>query len=386
MAHIKQSDIAKKLNVTRITVSKALRNHPDISAEMKKKVLETAEELGYIPNLIAQNLISKRTFTIGVVIPDLENSFFAYVTDSIIDIAAENNYYVFVTVSRENQQSEKLNIQKLIGMRVDGLLVCVSQYTTNPQIFNNIRTLKIPLVFFDRPFEGLNFPCVTFDDRNSATSTIEKIIEQGYTRIAHFAGYSNVSIGRERYLGYKNALERKGIEIKPEWIIEGGFEIEDGHKAFNKLYSSNNIPEIIFTVNDRVALGVYQAIAEIGLKIPDDIGVVGFGFKDTAQSFSPSLAIVNQNPRKIGSTAAELLIKIINGADNEVQQNIILEEEFIWNNSTLFNEIRHEKKEINGKCNTCRNWDSCKGGCKAASYATYENLMSPDPLCDYEKK
>ena len=335
MAHIKQSDIAKKLNVTRITVSKALRNHPDISAEMKKKVLETAENLGYIPNLIAQNLISKRTFTIGVVIPDLENSFFAYVTDSIIDIAAENNYYVFVTVSRENQQSEKLNIQKLIGMRVDGLLVCVSQYTTNPQIFNNIRTLKIPLVFFDRPFEGLNFPCVIFDDRNSATSTIEKIIEQGYTRIAHFAGYSNVSIGRERYLGYKNALERKGIEIKPEWIIEGGFEIEDGHKAFNKLYSSNNIPEIIFTVNDRVALGVYQAIAEIGLKIPDDIGVVGFGFKDTAQSFSPSLAIVNQNPRKIGSTAAELLIKIINGADNEVQQNIILEEEFIWNNSIL---------------------------------------------------
>jgi len=337
MAHIKQSDIAKKLNVTRITVSKALRNHPDISVEMKKKVLEAAEELGYIPNLIAQNLITKRTFTLGVVIPDLENSFFAYVTDSIIDTAAVNNYYVFVTVSRENQQNETLNIQKLMGMRVDGLLVCVSQYTTNPQIFKNIQTLKIPLVFFDRPFEGLNFPCVTFDDRNSATSTIEKIIEQGYTRIAHFAGYSNVSIGRERCLGYKNALERKGIEIKPEWIIEGGFEIEDGYKAFNKLYGSNNIPEIIFTVNDRVALGVYKAIGEIGLKIPDDIGVVGFGFKDTAQSFSPSLAIVNQNPRKIGSTAAELLIKIINGADNKVQQNIILEEEFIWNNSILRN-------------------------------------------------
>jgi LacI family transcriptional regulator len=337
MAHIKQSDIAKKLNVTRITVSKALRNHPDISVEMKKKVLETAEELGYIPNLIAQNLITNKTFTLGVVIPDLENSFFAYVTDSIIDTATGKKYFVFVTVSRENQQSERLNIQKLLGMRVDGLLVCVSQYTINPQIFKNIQTLKIPLVFFDRSFEGLNFPCVTFDDRNSATSTIEKIIEQGYTRIAHFAGYSNVSIGRQRCLGYKNALERKGIEIKPEWIIEGGFEIEDGYKAFNKLYNSNNIPEIIFAVNDRVALGVYKAIGEIGLKIPDDIGVVGFGFKDTAQSFFPSLAIVNQNPRKIGSIATELLIKIINGADNEVQQNIILEEEFIWNNSILRN-------------------------------------------------
>jgi LacI family transcriptional regulator len=153
MAHATQLDIARKLNVTRITVSKALRNHPDISAKMKKKVLDTAEALGYIPNLIAQNLTSKRTFTLGVVIPDLENSFFAYAADSIIDAATEKNYNVFVTVSRENQNSEKLNIQKLIGMRVDGLLVCVSQQTTNPQIFNHIKKLNIPLVFFDRQFE-----------------------------------------------------------------------------------------------------------------------------------------------------------------------------------------------------------------------------------------
>jgi len=335
MVHVKQSDIAKKLNVTRITVSKALRNHPDISAEMKKKVLETAEKLGYVPNLIAQNLISRRTFTLGVVIPDLENSFFAYATDSIIDAAAENNYYVFVTVSRENQQSERLNIQKLIGMRVDGLMVCVSQQTTDPQIFTFIKNLKIPFVFFDRQFEGLNFPSITFDDRNGAIAALNKIIEQGYTKIAHFAGYSNVSIGRERYLGYKHALERKGIEINPEWIIEGGFEIKDGYDAFTKLYNANNLPEIIFTVNDRVALGVYKAAGETGLKIPDDIGVVAFGFKDTAESFSPSLTIINQNPRKIGSASIAVLINIINNPEIEVKQNVIIEEEFIWNNSII---------------------------------------------------
>ena len=335
MAHITQTDIAKKLNVTRITVSKALRNHPDISAGMKEKVLETAEELGYTPNLIAQNLSSRKTFTLGVVIPDLENSFFAYATDSIIDTAGGKDYNVFVTVSRENQQSEKFNVQKLIGMRVDGLLICVSQETQNPQIFNHIKKLNIPLVFFDRQFEGLEFPSVTYNDREGAVAALNKILEDGYDKIAHFAGYSTVSIGKERCHGYKNALAEKGIQIKPEWIIEGGFEIIDGYYAFMELYNLKNLPEIIFTVNDQVALGVYKAAAEKGLRIPEDIGIVGFGFKDTANTFTPTLSVINQDPRKIGSIATKLLIEIINNPSTEMQRNIIIDEEFIWNNSII---------------------------------------------------
>ncbi len=335
MNHITQLDIAKKLNVTRITVSKALRNHPDISLKMKKKVLDVAEELGYIPNLIAQNLTSRRSFTLGVVIPDLENSFFAYATDSIIDTAGGKDYNVFVTVSRENQQSEKLNIQKLIGMRVDGLLICVSQQTKHPQIFNHVKKLNIPLVFFDRQFEGLEFPSVTYNDREGAVAALNKILENGYTRIAHFAGYSSVSIGKERCLGYKDALAGKEIQIKPEWIIEGGFEVIDGYYAFMELYNSKNLPEIIFTVNDQVALGVYKAASEKGLKIPEDIGVAGFGFKDTANTFTPPLSVINQDPRKIGSAAAEFLIEIITNPGVKMERNIIIDEEFIWNNSII---------------------------------------------------
>ena len=335
MVHSTQTDIAKKLNVSRITVSKALRNHPDISAAMKKKVLSTAEELGYIPNLIAQNLSSRKSFTLGVVIPDLENSFFAFATDSIIDYGAEKNYNVIVTVSRESQNNERFNIQKLIAMRVDGLLVCVSQQTKDPQIFNSIKKFNIPLVFFDRQFEGLNFPSVTFEDKNGTIKALDEIIENGYTKIAHFSGYSNVSIGKERCLGYKNVLKKRGIKIKPEWILEGGFEIKDGYNSFMKLYCSKNLPEIIFTVNDRVALGVYQAAGEKGLKIPKDIGVAGFGFKETAQSYTPALSIINQDPRKIGSAAAELLIEMIGNSGIKNQRNIIIEEEFLWNNSIL---------------------------------------------------
>lgn len=300
---------------------------------MKKKVRETAEELGYIPNLIAQNLISKRTLTLGVVIPDLENSFFAYATDSIIDAASDKNYNVFVTVSRENQNSEKLNIQKLIGMRVDGLLVCVSQQTNNPQIFNHIRKLNIPLVFFDRQFEGLNFSSITFNDRNGAIVALENIIAKGYTKIAHIAGYSNVSIGKERCQGFKQALKNKGLEINPNWIIEGGFEVIDGYNAFMKLYYSNNLPEIIFAVNDRAALGIYNAAREVGLKIPDDIGILAYGFNETAQSFSPALSIINQDPRKLGRFAINMLLQEMENEESENNRTITIEEEFLWNNS-----------------------------------------------------
>jgi len=335
MPHPTQSDIAAKLKVSRITVSKALRGHPDISIEMKKRVLDTASNLGYIPNLIAQNLTAQRTHTLGVVIPDLENSFFAYATDSIIDAAEARNYNVFVTVSREHQQNEVLNIQKLIGMRVDGLLVCVSQETRDPSIFRQINSLNIPLVFFDRQCEEVDFPSVTFDDRNGAAKTLEKIIKEGYTKIAHFAGYSTVSIGRERSLGYTQALEQNGIAVNPKWIIEGGFEIEDGYSAFMKLYNSIDLPQIIFTVNDRVALGVYRAMGEVGLKIPDDIGVLGFGFSDTAQTFSPSLSVINQDPRSVGSAAAKLLIELITKPEEVKSRGVILEETFLWNGSVL---------------------------------------------------
>ena len=144
-----------------------------------------------------------------------------------------------------------------------------------------------------------------------------------------------MSIGKERCLGYKHALKQNGIEINPGWIIEGGFEIKDGYDAFMKLYDTAELPEIIFTVNDRVASGVYKAIREVGLKVPDNIGVLGFGFSETAQTFSPSLSIISQDPRKVGKVAAELLLELISNPDSEKPRNIVIEETFLWNDSIL---------------------------------------------------
>jgi LacI family transcriptional regulator len=333
MVNIRQSDIAKELNISRVTVSKALRDHPDISLAMKKKISVVARKMGYVPNLIARQLNSRRTFTLGIIVPDLENSFFSYIVDSIINYATEHNYYVILTVSREKENIEKQNIENLIGMRVDGLLVCISQETTDRHVFRTVGKMKIPLVFFDRSFENLKFSRVVFNDKPGAVNSLNRIIQEGFTKIANFAGYSKTNIGKERSEGYIEALSKNKIPIRKEWILEGGFEFKDGYESFKKLYSLGNLPEVIFTVNDRVALGAYKAAKEAGLRIPEDIGIFGYGFNEITDFFDPQLAVINQDPRKMGLEACKLLINEIEKKIKSGKNKIFIEEKFLWRKS-----------------------------------------------------
>jgi LacI family transcriptional regulator len=336
MDNVRQSDIAKLLNISRVTVSKALRDHPDISPEMKKKVRETVEKMGYVPNLIARQLNAKKTFTVGIVVPDLENSFFSFVVDSMIDYATEHAYHVLLTVSREKQEIEKKNIENLIGMRVDGILVCLTQETTGFDIFSTVEKMNIPLVFFDRAPESLNFSRVVFNDQSGAVDAVNRIIQEGYTRIAHFAGYSATSIGKIRAEGYLQALRENKIPLKKEWLIEGGFEMKDGYESFMKLRNSGNIPEVIFTVNDRVALGAYKGIKEAGFRIPEDIGIFGFGFHEITDFLNPPLTVIKQDPREMGLTAMRQLLGEIEGT-SVPGSTVMIKEEFLWRNSVKRN-------------------------------------------------
>lgn len=333
MVNVRQSDIAKKLNVSRVTVSKSLRDHPDISPGMKEKVNKIAKELGYIPNLIARQLNSRKTFTLGVVIQDLENSFFAYIVDSIIDFATEREYHVLVTVSREDEEQERLNIENLIGMRVDGLMICLSQETQDSAIFPQLKKMKIPTVFFDRAFSTLGFSTVVFDDRTGAADALEQVIRSGYTRIAHFAGYSNTNIGNDRLKGYRDAMKKHRLTVQKKWIIEGGFEVNDGYSSFMNLLKMSDLPEIIFAVNDRVALGAYKAARASGLKIPADIGIMAYGFGETAEMLHPSLSVINQDPRKMGHIVIETLFEEIYTKTRYKPKRILIGEEFLWKNS-----------------------------------------------------
>ena len=304
-------DIAKKLNVSKVTVSKALRGHPDISKKTAQLVKKISLELGYTPNYIARNLSSKKSNTIGVVVPKIAHFFFSAVIESIYDTAFKNNYEIILTVSQENVERETKHIESLLAMRVDGLIVSITQQTRDISIFEKVKRLGIPLTFVDRVLDISGANIITVDDKGGTFQAIEHAIKLGYTKIAHLAGFQEINIGLRRYQGFEEAMKKYNIPINREWVIYGGFGEEAGYNGFMKMFKNNNLPEFIFTVTYPVALGVYAAVQEVGLKIPEDIDIMCFGNSDINNFITPSLSCVDQPAEKLGRTAVELTIEQI---------------------------------------------------------------------------
>lgn len=328
-SQITLSDIAIQLKVSKVTVSKALRDHPDISIETKQMVKKVARELGYLPNIIARNLSSKSSHTIGLVVPKIAHHFFATAIESIYSTASERNYEIIMTVSQEDAEREKMHIQSLLSMRVDGLLVSVSEQTNDTEIFRKVKERGIPLVFFDRIIEGLGFSGITTDDRQGAYIATKHAIEIGYTKIAHLSGYHYTNIGRDRYNGFQDAMNEFRIPIHDEWVIEGGFGEEDGYRNFKKLFRRRTLPEIVFAVTFPVAMGIYTATEEIGLAIPDDIDLISFGGSDYNRFFSPSMTFVDQPAAELGQRAVEILLDEIKNPDLREEKHITLSGELV---------------------------------------------------------
>lgn len=306
------ADIAKKLNVSKVTVSKALRDHPDISTSTKNKVKELVNKLGYTPNYIARNLSAKKTRTIGLVIPKVDHHFLASAIESIYTTAQEKNYEIIMTVSQESAEQEIKHIRSLLSMRVDGLLISVTEKTNKTKIFQNIKKMGIPLVFFDRVIEGLGFNCIMSDDEAGAYEIVNYAIKQGYHNIGQLGGYEEINIGHSRFKGYKRALEDAGISMNPKHIIRGGFSVSDGYLGFRELYKINSLPEILFTVTYPVALGVYQAAKELSISIPNDIDVISFGDSSYNKFLNPSITSIHQPSVEIGRKAVNIIIDQIN--------------------------------------------------------------------------
>ena len=322
-------DIAKQLNVSKVTVSKALRGHPDISKETTQLVKKVAQELGYTPNYMARNLSSKRSNTIGVVVPKIAHFFFSSVIESIYDTAFHNNYEIILTVSQESAAREIKHIESLLAMRVDGLIVSITQETRDHAIFERVIKSGVPLIFMDRVLDIPGTSTVAVNDRKGTFLAIEHAIKLGYTKIAHLAGYPEINIGLNRYLGFEDAMKQYGLPINKDWVINGGFGEEFGYSGFMKLYKGNNLPEFIFTVTYPVALGVYAAIEELGLKIPGDIDIMCFGNSDINRFISPSLSCVNQPTDKLGKASVELIIDQIKNIESFEPQHIVVPTELI---------------------------------------------------------
>ncbi|MCF8259808.1 MAG: LacI family transcriptional regulator [Melioribacteraceae bacterium] len=326
---VKLSDIAKRLHYSTVTISKALRNHPDIAPSTIKKIKFAAEEMGYTPNIIARNLSSRKSNTIGVVVPKIAHFFFGSMIEEIYNRALEYNYEIILTVSQENAEREKKHIQTLMAMKVEGIIISISQETKNYDIFKLVEARGIPIVFVDRVPKIDNISIVSVDDRDGAFRAIEHAIKLGYKKIAHFAGYTDINIGRERYQGFVDAMEKHGLPINPEWVCHGGFGERFGYDSFMKLYKKNNLPDLIFTVTYPVALGVYSAAKEVGLKITEDIDIICFGNAKVQSLLSPPISCVNQPTDLLAKSAMELLMSKIKNPELVGINNIKIPTELI---------------------------------------------------------
>lgn len=332
---IRLSDIAQKLNVSTVTVSKALRGHPDISPETTKLIKKTADELGYSPNLLARNLSSRRSNMIGVVIPKIAHHFFSSIIEHIYDFAFENNYEIILTVSQENADRQVKHIQTLLSMRVDGMIISISQDTKDIEIFETIKSRGVPLVFIDRipDMDGVNK--VRIEDYSGAKMATEHAIRLGYKNIANFTGSLDINISRERLRGYKDALNAHGIIMNPEWVVVGDFSEKGGYDSLMKLYQKKNLPDLIFTVTYPVALGVYEAAKELGLRIPEDIDIICFGNSVTQNFLSPALSCVDQPTKKIADNAMQLLLENIDNREDFEPKQVVIDTELILRSTCI---------------------------------------------------
>lgn len=335
MKHTTLHDIAKKLKISASTVSRALNDHPDIKQETKKQVKKLAKELDYMPNPNAQSLKNNRSNVIGVIVPEIEHDFFASAINGIEEVAYHAGYTIIVSQSNESYEREVINTNSLIRQRVAGVLASISQNTKNGDHFLNLMSKGIPLVFFDRAFNGVPADKVIIDDARSAFNAVSHLIQKGYKKIAHITGPKELEICKQRMNGYKEALKKAKIPIAKELIFYGGMHEIDGYNAADYLIKNGNTPDAVFAVNDPVAIGAFQRIREAGLKIPDDIGIVGFSNNKITTLVDPSITTVDQPSFEMGKTAAEILIDIIgNKKKNAKHKTIILDSKLVVRKST----------------------------------------------------
>jgi len=326
---IKLEDISKKLGVSKVTVSKALRNHPDISPETTLKVKALAEKLGYLPNFMAKNLSARKSNTIGLVVPKIAHFFFGSVIESVYDTAFENNYETVLTVSQESAEREKKHIMSLLSMQVDGLIISITQETKDISIFQRALQLNVPIVFIDRVPNIKDVPTVTVDDKGGASSAVEDFIQQGYKNIGHVGGYQHINIGKARYEGFLETMNKNKIPVNDNWVTFGGFGEEDGYQGFKKIFESGSLPDAILAVTYPVALGIYQAALERGIRIPSDIKVACFGSNTYKRSVPSVFSFVDQPAQELGREAVTLLIKLINNPNDYKSMNIQLKTKLI---------------------------------------------------------
>jgi DNA-binding LacI/PurR family transcriptional regulator len=335
MKHATITDIAKRLGLSPSTISRALNNHPDIRLETKNLVKQVAKELRYSPNPIAQSLKSNRTSTIGVIVPEIKHDFFASAISGIEEVAYHSGYTIIVCQSNESFEREVVNTNVLVQHRVAGVLASISQQTRTGDHFLVLIDQKIPLVFFDRVCEDVPTSRVVVDDTKSAHHAVSFLVQKGYRRIAHFAGPRELNICKRRLRGYFDALNAVNMDAPQERVFFGGLHEADGYASMDAMLKLEPRPDAVFCVNDPVAIGAFQRIKEAGLRIPQDVALVGFSNNKISGLVDPPLTTVDQPSFEMGKRAAGILLELIECGDKTCEaRTIVLETTLIIRGST----------------------------------------------------
>jgi DNA-binding LacI/PurR family transcriptional regulator len=309
-------DIARELGVSPSTVSRSLKDHPDISAATKKQVRELVEKLKYKPNAVALSLRSRKSNIIAVVVPEIVHHFFSSVISGMEEVAIEAGYNVMIFQSNEMYEREVLITQTLACNQADGVLVSVSKTSLKFGHFRDLINDGLPLVFFDRACEELDTDRVIVDDFNGAFNAVEHLIRTGCRRIAHFGAPQHLLIGYQRKRGYISALEKNGIEPDEQLMIKCDTH-EEALEMTPKIMRLPDPPDAIFAVNDLTATGVMKVLKQMRFRIPEDVSVIGFTDGMICTVTDPPLSTVNQHGFEVGKRAMEMLLKRINALEND---------------------------------------------------------------------
>ena len=328
-------DIAERLKLTAATVSRALNNNLKISENTRKLVQETAIEMNYEQNTLARALKSGKSFNVGVIVPRMDSNFFGSVIRGIEEELYPKGYHVIVCQTHNQEKLENENIDSLLNAQVDGILMSISNAKPNNKVFNNIDKKHIPLIFFDRKRDIAGISSVTIDDYVGAYEATKHLINQGCKRVAHLSNDRSLEIFKNRYLGYKHAIIDNGLEFDESLIIETRSTVDDGRTTTKLLLDMDNRPDAIFSSSDFTALGAIQKIKEYGLRIPEDICVVGFSNEPFTRFMELSITSINQYPIEMGRIAAQVFLEeISNGNKIKSAKQVVLTPELIIRKSS----------------------------------------------------
>jgi DNA-binding LacI/PurR family transcriptional regulator len=323
-------DIAKELNTSVATVSRALKNHPAISEQMREKVMQLAKELDYHPNSIALSLLKNRSYTIGVIVPEIAHNFYSIVMEGIEDAASNAGYNVLFSMSKESQEREITILNTLLHSRIDGLLIAPSKETTEYKHLETLFNREMPLIFFDRHCAEIPASKVLVDDYKGAFKAVEHLASVGCKRIAHIAGPQNLSNSQQRLSGYTDALISLNLEVRDELVMTSDLTRESVQACTKKLLELDERPDALLAYNSFIAFESMLVIKEKGLKIPDDIAFVGFANEPVISYLEPPLTTVVQPAYQIGQEAVNLFFKQVNSnAEKFTPETIILETELL---------------------------------------------------------